>query len=217
MDRGVVGAFEAAIDVLADLSQPSAKPRPSLSIPVERFRWVPPCEELFAPGALATSTATEVMERLMGLSGDVPAVAIERGFAERLAAVDQVRAATRSVRVGWLFVAGSFTEAGRVQQVFHPLVRIPVRVVRPPLTDGAYVVAAGDVELSPLIPGDERTRLEAGIEFGGGAAQGVPGVTVSTKLLARLPKLQRFARVLQQRRRASQPIESCRYTAVRTT
>ena len=194
MDRGVVGAFEAAIDVLADLSQPSAKPRPSLSIPLERFRWVPPCEELFAPGALATSTATEVMERLMGLSGDVPAVAIERGFAERLAAVDQVRAATRSVRVGWLFVAGSFTEAGRVQQVFHPLVRIPVRVVRPPLTGGAYVVAAGDVELSPLISGDERTRLEAGIEFDGGALQGVPGVTVSTKLLARLPKLQRFAR-----------------------
>jgi hypothetical protein len=51
--------------------------------------------------------------------------------AERLAPVDQIRPEERSLRVGWLWIAGRFTDGeGRQRQVRRPLVSIPGRVVR---------------------------------------------------------------------------------------
>lgn len=117
---------------------------------------------------------------------------IDREFAERLAAIDQIRPTRRSLRLGWLFVAGQTPAGeGRPQRVFHPLVTIPVRIER--IT--SHVVPAGDAELSDLIIDRARRRdLERSIEFGGGALDVIAQVEVPASLLARLPRLQGFAR-----------------------
>jgi hypothetical protein len=121
-------------------------------------------------------------------------VAIDRRFGERLAAVDQLRPGQRSLRAGWLFVAGSKDAGGgRRYRIFHPLVTVPVRVQRV-LGFGAALLPAGDEELTPLVPdGQARRRLEDEMQFGGGALQSLGRAAVPQALLDRLGRLRRFA------------------------
>lgn len=120
-------------------------------------------------------------------------VSVDRRLGERLAAVDQLRPEQRSLRVGWLFVAGRTVEdGGRSRRVFHPLVTVPVRVKR---LAGTRLVPAGDVEVSDLIADREaRETLEHGVEMGGGALDGMTTVEVASSLLVRLSRLRQFAR-----------------------
>jgi hypothetical protein len=54
--------------------------------------------------------ARAVLRALAGRSGSLMRpVRIDSAFAERLAAVDQVRIGWLSLRVGWLFMAGTVT------------------------------------------------------------------------------------------------------------
>jgi hypothetical protein len=190
MDERPGDTARRVLNALADLS-PAAEQRSSnLSIPTEWFRWLPATAvrlllPRWVPGEFDTQRSTAT-EQWLG-----PGV-IDREFAERLAAIDQIRPTQRSLRLGWLFVAGQTPAGeGRPQRVFHPLVTIPVRIER--LT--SHVVPAGDAELSDLITDRARRRdLERSIEFGGGALDAVAQVEVPASLLARLPRLQGFAR-----------------------
>lgn len=128
--------------------------------------------------------ATDHTERYVGL---------DRRLGERLAAVDQLRPAQRSLRVGWLFVAGRTLDGdGRARRVFHPLVTVPVRVDR---LLGTNLVPAGDVQVSELIADQAvREELEQGVELGGGAFDGMTTSEVAPAFLIRLKRLQQFAR-----------------------
>jgi hypothetical protein len=183
-----VGAREVLL-ALADLS-PSAEQRAAgLTIPTQWFRWLPARSVMLFGAAdpyLAGTSATEA-ER---------AATVDRRFGERLAAVDQIRPERRSLRVGWLFVAGAVPAAdGRTRRVFHPLVTIPVRVQRPPAFGDARLVPAGDVEITELVRDDKaRDQLEGSLAVGGGALDVyLTEVAVPARLLARLPRLRRFA------------------------
>jgi hypothetical protein len=173
----------AVLAALADLAPAGEEPETTASIPLDWFRWLPASAAgLFRPPAAEPQT--------------LPAgVDVDRAFAERLAAVDQVRAGHRSLRVGWLFVAGRTGTGNGARRVLHPLVTIPVRAQRgAPFGGRPRLVAAGDPELSPLIPyGAERARLEEAIEYGGGGLDGVTTVEIPSALLARLARLQHFA------------------------
>lgn len=191
MDQAPADTARRVLDALADLS-PAAEQRSSgLTIPTEWFRWLPAqAVRLFSPMAVLSEYAIQrrtAVEQRLGSPG------LDRKFAERLAAIDQIRPTQRSLRVGWLFVAGQVPAGdgrGR-RRVFHPLVTVPVRIER--LT--SYMLPAGDVQVSELIT-DRRLRreLESGIELGGGALDGITDVEVPTTLLSRLPRLQGFAR-----------------------
>ncbi|MDP9420035.1 MAG: ATP-binding protein [Actinomycetota bacterium] len=124
--------------------------------------------------------------------------AVDRNFGERLAAVDQIRPEQRSLRVGWLFVAGRTSGPdGRPRRVFHPLVALSVRVDRRPGFGGARLVPAGDVEITELVTDrDQRYRLESEVQYGGGALEGLSGEAIPTALLGRLDGLRRFARAV---------------------
>lgn len=176
---------KAVLGVMADLSpSPAQQPAAAHAIPLEWFRWLPAeAVRLFPP------------EKLLALAtppADVRAVDLDRRFGERLQAVDQLRPGQRSLRAGWLFVAGGKDAGGgRRQRIFHPLVTIPVRVQGWGLP---RLVPAGDEELTPLITDTTtRQRLEGQMEFGGGALQGVSEVSVTEALLVRLGRLRRFA------------------------
>lgn len=174
------------LHALSDLA-PSAEQRSSSRvIPTEWFQWLPlDAVRLFLPA----------IPDVMGprSAGVERTVTIGRKFGERLAAVDQVRPAQRSLRVGWLFVAGrTVAEDGRSWRVFHPLVTVPVRVDRLLET---HLVPAGDAEVSELVTDRAvRQELERGIELGGGALQGMAEAAVPAALLARLDRLRYFAR-----------------------
>ncbi|HEV2766293.1 MAG TPA: AAA domain-containing protein [Acidimicrobiales bacterium] len=176
---------------LADLT-PSAELRSTgLTVPTEWFRWLPlRSVMLFAHGDpdLAGTWQHEAVRMAV----------VDRQFGERLAAVDQVRPERRSLRVGWLFLAGTVaTGEGGTRRVFHPLVTMPVRVERPPAFGDARLAPAGDVEITELVgDGKAREDLEASLEVGGGALDGMAAVAVPAALLRRLPRLQRFARDL---------------------
>ncbi|MGH9225611.1 MAG: AAA domain-containing protein [Acidimicrobiales bacterium] len=176
---------------LADLA-PSADERPSkLAVPTEWFRWLPiSAVRLFLPAVALTDSQ---FFQMAGSDAGGRRVGLDRKFGERLAAVDRIRPARRSLRAGWLFVAGRLPMGdGRSRRVFHPLVTVPVRVDR---LGGTSLVPAGDVEVSPLI-GDwaKRRELDDGVELGGGALDGLSDVAVPAWLLGRLPRLQEFAR-----------------------
>ncbi|MGH9185914.1 MAG: DEAD/DEAH box helicase [Acidimicrobiales bacterium] len=201
------GAAKQASKVLlalADLA-PSSEPRSAaLAIPTQWFRWLPlDAVRLFLPGGHFSDDpggAASVARRIL-TSADAAAVrvvAIDRSFGERLAAVDQIRPEQRSLRVGWLFVAGkTTTEDGRPRRVFHPLVTVTVRVERPPLLGSARLHPVGDAEISELVSDrTSRHQLESRIEFGSGALDGVHEVEVPSALLARLERLQGFARAV---------------------
>ena len=168
------------LEALADMTAGGDEDRRTKrTIPLDWFRWLPlSALGLFIPAYFSEQPAT---------------VSLERDFAERLAAVDQVRSG-RSLRVGWLFVAGHTTVDGRPVRVFTPLVNLGVKVRRYPLTPAA-LVSTQDVRLTPLIPaGKERTRLSMAPEYGGGSLQPIGDIAVPSALLGQLPRLQRFAR-----------------------
>jgi hypothetical protein len=176
----------ALLYALADLSPSAEQPDTAGTVPLDWFRWLPvSAGELVAPPIPA-------QERVGGV---VTRARIERELAERLAAVDQVRPLQHALRVGWLFVAGRTGTGAGSRRVLHPLVTVPVRARHGLLVGGGELMPAGDPELSPLIPdGPERHALEASIEYGGGGLLGVDVVGLSESMLARLPKLQAFAR-----------------------
>ena len=178
---------------LADLA-PSAEGRTtSTAIPTEWFRWLPvEAVRLFVPRV--DGSGAHIRHVPVAADQRDIYVPIDRRLGERLAAVDQLRPAQRSLRVGWLFVAGrTEDDDGRPRRVFHPLVTVPVRVER---LAGTRLVPAGDVEISDLIADRAvREALEQGVELGGGALDGTAtAVEVAPALLARLWRLQQFAR-----------------------
>jgi hypothetical protein len=118
------------LNALADLA-PSAEPRStSLVIPTEWFRWLPlAAVRLFLPAAEPARPGPRTISVLAGAPDQgLREVPIDRRFGSRLAAVDQLRPTQRSLRAGWLFVAGRVVAGdGRSRRVFHPLVTVPVR------------------------------------------------------------------------------------------
>ena len=190
MDERPGDTARRVLDSLADLSPAGEQRSSTLTIPTEWFRWLPAqAVRLFlprwVPGEFDVRRHTATEQRLG------PEV-MDRAFAERLAAIDQIRPTQRSLRLGWLFVAGQTSAGeGRPQRVFHPLVTVPVRIER--IT--SYLLPAGDAELSDLITDRGLRRdLEAAIELGGGALDGLTEVEIPAGLLARLSRLQGFAR-----------------------
>ena len=190
MDERPGDTARRVLAALADLSPAGEQRSSTLTIPTEGFRGRPAAAvrlllPRWVPGEFDVQRRTAT-EQWLG-----PGM-MDRDFAERLAAIDQIRPAQRSLRLGWLFVAGQTPAGeGRTHRVFHPLVTIPVRIER--MT--SHVVPAGDAELSDLITDRAlRRELERSIEFGGGALDGVTEVEIPTTLLARLPRLQGFAR-----------------------
>lgn len=179
----------SVLDVLADLS-PSAQQRSSgLTVPLDWFRWLP-----INGVRLLLSRQGPAFDRP---GAQVPAgISIERSFGERLAAIDRIRPGEqRSLRVGWLFVAGRRPLGdGRMQRVFHPLVTVPVRVVVPPMLGSTGLHAAGDVEVTSLVTDPHRRhQLEASYEVGGGALDTVQRTEIDEVLLRRLDRLRAFA------------------------
>jgi hypothetical protein len=177
-----------ALLALADVT-PSAEQRTAgLSVPTEWFTWL-------SAGSVRIFWPTS--EALAG--GDAAELRyanVDRAFGERLASVDQLRPEQRSLRVGWLFVAGRVEDgSGRFRRVFHPLVTLPVRVERPLGWGPARLVPAGDVEVSDLVSEPhERHRLEDSIQTGGGALGDIADAAIPPALLARLHRLHEFAR-----------------------
>lgn len=201
MDHSSSVRASAVLRALADLAPSTEARPPGLAVPTEWFQWLPlDAVRLFRPGAYVPTAETWVEGMAKKLTADdkqLRGVSIDRRFGERLAAVDQIRAEQRSLRVGWLFVAGrTATEDGRVRRVFHPLVTLPVRVQRPPGVGKALLLPAGDAEISELVTDrDVRHQLESHIEFGGGALDGA-GPEAMPLLLPKLERLQRYARSL---------------------
>ena len=204
MDHSSSVRASAVLRALADLAPSTEAHTPGLAVPTDWFQWLPiGAVRLFHPGAYVPRAETWVEEMAKKLASNekehrAVTITIDRQFGERLAAVDQIRAERRSLRVGWLFVAGrTENEDGRARRVFHPLVTIPVRVQRPPAVGRALLLPAGDAEISELVTDREvRHQLEAHIEFGGGALEGLTGAEAVSLLLPKLERLQRYARSL---------------------
>lgn len=168
----------AVVQALAALS-PSSEPRPtSLTIPLKWFRWLP----AFAVGLFNEPLAHDLL------------VELDPEYGERLAAVDQIRLGQRSIRVGWLFVAGRVADAnGKLRKVFHPLVTMPVRVERPPF-GAPNLLPAGDAELSDLVTDEAlRDSLAHRVVFGDGALEHHADPRISRSLLDQLPDLRQYA------------------------
>lgn len=174
----------SVLGVLADLSPSAQASSSALAVPTDWFRWVPASGvNLFLPSAVA-----EVQS--------APTVSVDRRLGERLAAIDRVRPGDkRSLRAGWLFVAGRRPLGdGRMQRVLHPLLTVPVRIMIPPLLGDAVVRPAGDVSLTELVTDRARRQeLEETYELGGGALDEVHGVEIPQALLRRLGRLHGFA------------------------
>lgn len=192
----------SVLGVLADLS-PSAQQRSSaLTVPLDWFRWLPASGvSLFQrDGAGWRGDHLAATARLPSLTMNPaaqapPAVPLDRRTGERLAAIDRIRSREqRSLRAGWLFVAGRRPLGdGRLQRVFSPLLSVPVRIVLPPVIGKAVVTAAGDVAVNELVtdPG-RRHELEATYELGGGALDGLNAAEIPPWMLGRLDRLRRF-------------------------
>ncbi len=180
--------------VLADLAPSNADGAAGLTIPTEWFQWLP----LGGVGVVAPWPPPladgQIPERpAMGVES--PSAAVDREVAERLAAVDQIRPSYRSIRVGWLFVAGRLdTGDGATRRVFHPLVSAPVKPRRPPI-GGGRLVLDGDAEVSELITDRvERHRLERSVQTGGGSLLGSRSTEIPVAQLRRLGQLEKWAR-----------------------
>ncbi|HEX4979337.1 MAG TPA: AAA domain-containing protein, partial [Acidimicrobiales bacterium] len=179
--RANVPLASRALLALADLAPTSEAQQKSLSIPTEWFTWLPARSvDLFATYATA----------------EVRFAPIPRSLGDRLASVDLLRPEQRSLRVGWLFVAGRTTDdAGRHRRVLHPLVTIPVRVPRAVPWATSRLVPAGDVEISELVTDPlQRRHFEADLQLGGGSLAALEDRSIPVALLARLTRLQAYAR-----------------------
>jgi hypothetical protein len=184
MAEGPRSQASSVLGVLADLS-PSAQQRSAaLTVPLDWFRWLPlQAVRLFAVPSYGDPDPVP------------PTVTIDRDEGERLAAIDRLRPEQRSLRAGWLFVAGRQPLGdGRMQRVFHPLVTVPVRIDLPAKRGRAVVWPAGDASVTELVTDTARRHeLEAGYELGGGALRDVASPEMPEGLLARLERLRHFA------------------------
>lgn len=107
-----MSAAQIVLFTLADLA-PSAEGRTaSAAIPTEWFRWLPlEAVRLFVPPPGEGGSRLQTIRRVPVATDQREIyVSIDRRLGERLAAVDQLRPAQRSLRVGWLFVAGRTVE-----------------------------------------------------------------------------------------------------------
>jgi AAA domain len=87
---------------------------------------------------------------------------------DRLAALDALHRDERNLRRGWAVVFGGVDDDGTRRTVRLPLLTQPVRLER--ALRGYRVVAAGDLELTPLVEDRElAARLEAAPGLGGAA------------------------------------------------
>jgi hypothetical protein len=118
---------------------------------------------------------------------------IDRTFGDKLAAIDALRPEQHSLRVGWLFVAGTVTDdAGTTQRHFWPLLTRPMRVDRSAVVGSHGLRPAGDTELTERISDVLiRHELERAAAFGGGALG--TGVAIAESMLQRLTRLRQFA------------------------
>ncbi len=191
MADGVGSQAASVLQVLADLS-PSAQQRSSaLTIPLDWFRWLPASGVRLFPPEQALAFDRQGLQVAQG-------VPVDRRLGERLAAIDRIRPGEhRSLRVGWLFVAGRRQLGeGRTQRAFHPLVSVPARVALPrsPVGGSAMIWAAGDVAVSDLVADPARRHeLEARFEVGGGALDTLEIPEIPVDLLRRLDLLAAFA------------------------
>src|SRR6476646_7956573 len=88
---------------------------------------------------------------------------LDRPFGERLAAVSHLRLGQSSIRVGWLFLAGTMTASGRSRRVFQPLLSRAVWTARPPLVGDVSLVPKGDVEVSEIVTDPEARQALEGV------------------------------------------------------
>jgi hypothetical protein len=88
-----------------------------------------------------------------------------KGDVDRLAAIGALHKEERPLRRGWGFLAGRVEVDGKARKVRVPLLSQPVRLERG--LGGYRVVAAGDVEITPLI---EDRELAASFEAAPGLA-----------------------------------------------
>jgi hypothetical protein len=178
---------------LADLSPSAEQSAGGLVVPTDWFRWLsarsvrildnPRTELMGMPNPDAVET---------GYTADV-----EKRFGESLAAVDQLRGAGSSLRIGWLWVAGRLPEAeGKRKRVLHPLITLPVRVDRE-LGARTALHPAGDYEVSPLVEDQgRREELERNLVTGGGALTKLSTPAIPPDVLPRLTSLASYARSL---------------------
>lgn len=203
IDAEVTRRAEAALAALSDLTPTGGRRTDTSSVPTEWFRWLDTGFNLFDdrfkddPCEHRPSTAAAVLKEVI-LKEEVPmnpSLTLDRTYGERLAAVQQIRQGRHSVRVGWLWVAGTETTrnadgAEITRRIFQPLVTRTVRVIQ---SDRRWrALGYGDVEITPLVT-DRQTayRLEDRAEFGGGAFRSMNDVTAP--LLGRMPRLTSFA------------------------
>lgn len=170
---------------LADLSPSGEAKASSLVVPTDWFHWLP-------------LHAVRLFWRFEQMSESSPPplpIPLDKGLADELWAVDEIRPEERNLRLGFLFLAGRTTDAeGKSRRILRPLVTMPVRVQRATALAGAKLLAAGDAELTDLV--EDRVvarRLEADLQFGGGALDALDTITVPPALLVRLPRLRQFA------------------------
>lgn len=169
----VPAGIHGVLSVLADAAEATSRLTEGSRLPAE-LDWLP-----LHDADLLGSDATD--HRWVGSS-------LPRTRLQRLRAIDAVRPGIRSLRIGWLWVAGTTGEGEDRRRVFEPLVVAEVEVG--PL--GLLLVE--EPRLTTLITDPhEQLRLESSIEWGGGAFNGV-GAEASTLLLPRLTRLTTFAR-----------------------
>ncbi len=155
------------------------------SIPLEEFRWLPPCGRLFQPDPLGSYKTYD----WSGLDG-LASLAVDRAVGDRLAAVRSLRPHLGALRIGWLFVAGRAPD-GRA--TFLPLVSIPIKVTRGSILGPAYLAPAGDATLARSLPSDARRSLAERLHLGGARVAALTDPVIPDDVLDRLAGLRRFA------------------------
>ena len=180
---------------VADLAPSGRAAARDLSVPTEWFRWL----ELrslaaFLPGSNHPLPRTAMRKAVDTFRPTDPADAmhsfrhapIDSAVGDRLAAVDLLRPEQRSLRLGWLFIAGRVDDGGVTRRVFHPVWTLPVRVER--LlggVGGTRLVPAGDVEPSELLADDRRPLLAPPLPDG---LLRSPKVVATPEVLAQLAR-----------------------------
>ena len=116
------------------------------------------------------------------------------GVVRHLAALDALQPTAQLLRLGWVVVAGTATVAGRERTVCFPLMSQPTRVPGKGFQQGV-LAPHGPPELTPLVTDpDVAARLEADVQYGGGALSEAFGAEPTAELISRLPRLQAWIR-----------------------
>jgi hypothetical protein len=118
------------------------------------------------------------------------------GVVRHLAALDALQPTAQLLRLGWVTVAGTVPFAGNERTVCFPLMSQPTRVPGKGFQNG-LLAPHGPPELTPLVTdADVAARLEAEVEYGGGALSESFGAEPTAELIARLPRLQAWIRAV---------------------